>query len=125
MRIGAIRRCGHSWPCVKTSRGKFQNCPDLFPSDIILLYDLVDWGSQFEVFKDGRYGHPSVAKHPLTATPIWNAFHRRALGPVEICHNKCSLVTGYTTVSCDDLLKIKTGWQRPGQKKKGGLRTFP
>jgi hypothetical protein len=87
MCIGSIRRSSRDLWRVKASRGKFQDSLDLFPSDIVLLDDLVNRSPQFEVFKDCRDGHSGVAEHLRAATPVGHTFHRRALRPIEICHD--------------------------------------
>src|SRR6516162_6576497 len=59
---------------------------DLLARHVELLHHFLD-GQIFEVLDNGRNGQAGFAKYPCTAHFSRNAFHGRALGPVESRHS--------------------------------------
>jgi hypothetical protein len=49
-------------------RREFQHACNLFPRNVELLHDFLDGGSGFNVFENGGYGHPNIAKTPMRHT---------------------------------------------------------
>jgi len=60
----------------------------------ILLNDFVNGHSVLKVFKNELYRSSRIAKRPCTTHLAGDAFHGRALGPVEIC---CHVITLFSS----------------------------
>ena len=77
---------------VEAAGGKFENSLNLLPCDVILLDDLLDARSQFEVFKDSGHGHSRIAEHPLAAPSIRHTLNNGTSRPIQACHGICGLL---------------------------------
>src|SRR5258707_3581368 len=68
---------------IKAAGSKFEHRIDLFARDIELLHHLLHRHSVFQVFKDGGYRQARAPKNPGATYFAGNAFHGRALRPIE------------------------------------------
>jgi len=72
---------------IEASNGEFNHGFDLFSvQPFVPLHDVVDVRAGFEVFENGRDGHPSALQEPRAAHFAGDAFHCRTLGPIKSCH---------------------------------------
>jgi hypothetical protein len=62
------------------------NVNDLLACEVEPFHDLFDRGARLEVFKYERNWHACAFEHPGSTDLARDAFHGRALGPIENCH---------------------------------------
>jgi len=70
----------------ETARREVKNRFDFLPRDRILLDDFLNARTHFQIFKNRGNGHPGIFEHPCATDLAGNAFHCRALRPIETCH---------------------------------------
>ena len=71
---------------IEAAGGEFQDLGYLLLRNVKPLLNLIDGGSGFKIFEDGRYRHPRIAKHPRAAESTRHAFSSGTLGPNESRH---------------------------------------
>jgi len=70
---------------------EIQNGMHLFARDAEFLDQFVH-GHVLDVLEHDRNGHPGAPEDPSAAALAGDAFHCRALGPIEICHGGSSFI---------------------------------
>ena len=71
--------------------GKFKYGLDLYARYGVLLNDLLNTGTDFEVFRNSSHGNPCVAKHSGSASSVSYTFNGGTGRPVQVGHNKSLL----------------------------------
>src|SRR5216683_6905314 len=77
---------------VKAAGGKFDDGFDLFAVQTFEpFHNFVNVGAGFEILEDNGDGHTRAFENPGAAYLSRDAFHRRALRPIERCHGRILL----------------------------------
>src|SRR6266702_7838039 len=94
----------------EAASSKIQDGRDLFACQVKPFHDFFYAGAGFEILEDDGDGHTRVFENPRAAYLSRDAFHRRALRPIQRCHGRILLSI---------ILYLFTGqslWTRPGHR---------